>query len=66
MHRVTGISKIGNAVLRAALFMPAMSAMRYNPAIVRRGGTFHGNYRFEKAANQGERAEDEGMVVRLG
>jgi hypothetical protein len=25
---------IGNAVLRAALYMPAMSAMRYNPAIV--------------------------------
>jgi transposase len=34
IDRVTRISKIGNAVLRAALFMPAMSAMRYNPAIV--------------------------------
>jgi transposase len=34
IDRVTGISKIGNAVLRAALYMPAMSAMRYNPAIV--------------------------------
>ena len=30
---MTRISKIGNAVLRAALYMPAMSAMRYNPAI---------------------------------
>ena len=34
IDRVTRISKIGNAVLRAALYMPAMSAMRYNPAIV--------------------------------
>jgi hypothetical protein len=25
---------IGNAVLRAALYMPALSAMRYNPAVV--------------------------------
>ena len=25
---------LGNAVLRAALYMPALSAMRYNPAIV--------------------------------
>jgi transposase len=32
--RATRISKIGNAVLRAALYMPALSAMRYNPAIV--------------------------------
>jgi transposase len=31
---MTRISKIGKAVLRAALYMPAMSAMRYNPAIV--------------------------------
>jgi Transposase IS116/IS110/IS902 family. len=31
---VTRISKIGNAVLRAQLYMPALSAMRYNPAIV--------------------------------
>ena len=31
IDRVTGISKIGNAVLRAALYLPAMSAMRYNP-----------------------------------
>ena len=30
---MTHISKIGNAVLRAALYMPAMSAMRYNPPI---------------------------------
>jgi len=34
IDRVTRISKIGNAVLRAALYMPAMSAMRFNPAIV--------------------------------
>ena len=34
INRITRISKIGNAVLRAALYMPAMSAMRYNPAIV--------------------------------
>ena len=34
IDRVTRISKIGNAVLRAALYMPAMSAMRYNPAVV--------------------------------
>ena len=34
VDRVTRISKIGNAVLRAALYMPALSAMRYNPAIV--------------------------------
>ena len=34
IDRVTHISKIGNAVLRAALYMPAMSAMRHNPAIV--------------------------------
>jgi transposase len=29
----TRISKIGNAKLRTALFMPAMAAMRYNPVI---------------------------------
>ena len=34
IDRVTRISKIGNAVLRAALYMPAMSAMRFNPVIV--------------------------------
>jgi transposase len=34
IDRVTRISKIGNSVLRAALYMPAMSAMRYNPAVV--------------------------------
>ena len=34
IDRMTRISKIGNAVLRAALYMSAMSAMRYNPAIV--------------------------------
>lgn len=30
----TRISKIGNAKLRTALFMPAMAAMRHNPVIV--------------------------------
>ena len=34
IDRVTRISKIGNAVLRAALYMPAMSGMRFNPAVV--------------------------------
>jgi hypothetical protein len=34
INRITSISKIGNAVLRTALYMPAMSAMRYSPAIV--------------------------------
>jgi len=34
IDRLTRISKICNSVLRAALYMPAMSAMRYNPAIV--------------------------------
>jgi transposase len=33
LNRPTRISRIGNAVLRAALFMPAMTAMRYNPAV---------------------------------
>jgi transposase len=36
IDRLTRISKIGNAVLRAALYMPAMSAMRYNPVNHRR------------------------------
>ena len=34
VDRATRISKIDNAVLRAALYMLALSAMRYNPAIV--------------------------------
>jgi transposase len=33
VDRPTRISKVGNAVLRAALFMPAMSAMRHNPVV---------------------------------
>src|SRR3954468_1047701 len=33
INRPARISKIGNAVLRSALYMPALSAMRYNPAI---------------------------------
>jgi transposase len=34
VNRPARISKIGNAVLRTALYMPALSAMRYNPAVV--------------------------------
>jgi hypothetical protein len=34
VNRPVRISKIGNAVLRAALYMPALSAMRYNPAVI--------------------------------
>jgi transposase len=34
IDRMTRISKIGNAILRAALYMSAMSAMQHNPAIV--------------------------------
>lgn len=33
VNRPTRISKIGNAVLRAGLYMPAMAAMRHNPAV---------------------------------
>jgi transposase len=33
INRPARISKIGNAVLRSALYMPALSAMRYNPAV---------------------------------
>ena len=33
IDRPTRISKIGNATLRASLYMPALSAMRYNPAV---------------------------------
>ena len=33
VNRPVRISKIGNAVLRTALYMPALSAMRYNPAV---------------------------------
>jgi transposase len=33
IDRPTRISKIGNAALRSSLYMPALSAMRYNPAI---------------------------------
>jgi transposase len=34
IDRPTRISKIGNATLRSSLYMPALSAMRYNPAII--------------------------------
>ena len=34
VSRPVQISKIRNAVLRTALYMPASSAMRYNPAVV--------------------------------
>jgi transposase len=33
VDRPTRISKIGNATLRSALYMPALAAMRFNPAI---------------------------------
>jgi transposase len=33
VDRPTRISKIGNGVLRAALYMPALVAMRFNPAV---------------------------------
>ena len=33
IDRPTRISKVGNATLRSSLYMPALSAMRYNPAI---------------------------------
>ena len=33
IDRPTRISKIGNAALRSSLYMPALSAMRYNPEI---------------------------------
>jgi transposase len=33
IDRPTRISKIGNATLRSALYMPALSAMRFNPAV---------------------------------
>ena len=33
INHPTRISKIGNATLRAALFMPALAAMRHNPAV---------------------------------
>ena len=34
IDRPTRISKVGNATLRSSLYMPALSAMRYNPAII--------------------------------
>jgi transposase len=33
VNRPSRISKIGNAVLRAGLYMPALAAMRHNPAV---------------------------------
>jgi len=33
IDRPTRISKIGNATLRSALYMPALSAMRFNPVV---------------------------------
>ena len=33
IDRPTRISKIGNANLRSALYMPALAAMRFNPAV---------------------------------
>jgi len=37
----TRISKIGNATLRSSIYMPALSAIRFNPAV----DTEHGIYR---------------------
>jgi hypothetical protein len=34
VSNIDRLVKIGNGVLRSALYMPAMSATRYNPAIV--------------------------------
>jgi transposase len=34
IDRPTRISKVGNATLRSSLYMPALSAMRFNPAII--------------------------------
>lgn len=34
IDRPTRISRVGNATLRSSLYMPALSAMRYNPAII--------------------------------
>jgi transposase len=42
INRPARISKIGNAVLRTALYMPALSAMRYNPAIAALVGRLKG------------------------
>jgi transposase len=33
IDRPTRISKVGNATLRSSLYMPALSAMRFNPAV---------------------------------
>ena len=33
IDRPTRISKVGNAALRSSLYMPALSAMRFNPAV---------------------------------
>jgi transposase len=33
IDRPTRIFKIGNATLRSSLYMPALSAMRFNPAV---------------------------------
>ncbi len=41
VNRPTRISKIGNAVLRAGLFMPAMAAMRHNPAVAALAARLH-------------------------
>ena len=34
IDRPTRISKVGNATLRSSLYMPALSAMRHNPAVI--------------------------------
>ena len=45
VNRPVRISKIGNAVLRTALYMPALSAMRYNPADIALVGRLKGRGR---------------------
>jgi len=42
INRLSRISKIGNAVLRSALYMPALAAMRSNPAVAALVGRLRG------------------------
>jgi transposase len=42
INRITSISKIGNAVLRSALYMPTLSAMRYKSRDRRAGDSVEG------------------------
>src|SRR5213079_3128783 len=51
---ISSYTKVGNAVLRAALYMPALSAMRYNSAIVALATTRHGTVLFDHLVGGGE------------